>query len=233
MQTTIEFAVEELKEISDSFEDKTPQDVLRWAFDEFDPDITLACSFGAEDVVLVDMVARIHPAPRVFYLDTEFLFKETQAVIEEVIEKYGVRPVAYKSMITPEQQAAQYGENLYWREPNQCCYLRKVEPLERALAGLRAWITGIRRDQAPTRANAGIVELDQKFGLVKLNPLARWTADDVWGYIREHHVPYNVLHDRGYPSIGCWPCTQTVKPGEDPRAGRWRGFEKTECGLHK
>jgi phosphoadenosine phosphosulfate reductase len=231
--TIVEYSIEELKEISDRFETERPEEVLKWGLDEFHPDITLACSFGAEDVVLVDMIAKLTPEPRIFYLDTDFLFKETQDVIERVIERYGVRPVAYKSQITPEEQVAQYGENLYWREPNQCCQLRKVEPLARALVEVRAWITGIRRDQAPTRANAGIVELDHKFGLVKLNPLARWTSDDVWSYIREHEVPYNVLHDRGYPSIGCWPCTQVVKLGEDPRSGRWRGFEKTECGLHK
>ncbi|HXF04985.1 MAG TPA: phosphoadenylyl-sulfate reductase [Blastocatellia bacterium] len=235
METTARltsFTASELEAIGNEFEDQPPQVVLRWAFHQFHPEIALACSFGAEDVVLVDMIVEIEPAARIFYLDTDFLFPETRDVIERVKMRYGIEPVAYRSLLTPEEQARLYGENLYWRDPDRCCALRKVEPLQRALAGLRAWITGIRREQAPTRAHARLIEWDRKFGLVKINPLVRWTAREVWSYIKEHHVPYNVLHDHGYPSIGCWPCTQPVAPGEDPRSGRWRGFQKTECGLH-
>jgi len=230
----IELAAEEIKQLSDKlFEDATPQEVLEWGIERFFPDIALACSFGAEDVVLVDMIVRINPETRIFYLDTDLLFKETYQVRDRLIEKYGVKPVAYKALITLDEQAEQYGDKLYSRDPNLCCHIRKVEPLKKALSGLRAWITGIRRDQAPTRANAGIVEIDQKFGLIKLNPLARWKSEDVWNYILKNQVPYNPLHDRDYPSIGCWPCTRPVQPGEDARAGRWAGFAKTECGLHK
>jgi phosphoadenosine phosphosulfate reductase len=227
---------EALKELSASFESKQPQDVLAHALGQYFPSIILACSFGAEDVVLVDMIQKINPRTKLFYLDTDFLFRETHAVKDRLIAKYGLRPeqvIQVKSLLTPEQQAAQHGEALWSRNPDQCCQLRKIEPLTRVLSGYAAWITGIRRDQAPTRANAGLVEWDQKFNLVKFNPLAKWTSEDVWAYIKVHEVPYNELHDRHYPSIGCTHCTAPVMPGEDPRSGRWKNFAKTECGLHK
>jgi phosphoadenosine phosphosulfate reductase len=227
---------EELASLNDSFESKQPQDVLAYALERYAPNIILACSFGAEDVVLVDMIQRIAPQTKLFYLDTDFLFKETHEVKDRLIAKYGLRPeqvIQVKSLLTPEQQAAQYGDALWARNPDQCCRLRKVEPLTRVLNGYAAWITGIRRDQAPTRANAGLVEWDQKFQLVKFNPLAKWKIEDVWAYIKVHEVPYNDLHDRHYPSIGCTHCTAPVMPGEDPRSGRWKNFAKTECGLHK
>jgi phosphoadenosine phosphosulfate reductase len=200
------------------------------------PKIVLACSFGAEDVVLVDMIHRIDPTVPLFYLDTDFLFPETHHVRDRLVERYQLEPervIQVKPLLTPEAQARQYGEALWTRQPDQCCQLRKIEPLMQVLQGRDAWITGIRRDQAPTRAHAGLIEWDTKFQLVKVNPLARWTWDEVWTYIRLYEVPYNELHDRSYPSIGCTHCTAPVKPGEDPRAGRWKNFVKTECGLHK
>ncbi len=227
---------EELKALSDSFESKQPQDLLAYALERYPSSIVLACSFGAEDVVLVDMIHRINKQTPLFYLDTDFLFKETHDVKDRLVAKYGLLPgqvIQVKPLLTPEQQAARYGEALWTRQPDQCCRLRKVEPLARVLRGYAAWITGIRRDQAPTRANAGLVEWDKKFQLVKFNPLARWSPTEVWMYIRLHEVPHNELHDRGYPSIGCTHCTAPVKPGEDPRSGRWQNFTKTECGLHK
>jgi phosphoadenosine phosphosulfate reductase len=136
-------------------------------------------------------------------------------------------------LLTPQQQAESHGDALWASHPDQCCQLRKVEPLTRVLQGYDAWITGIRRDQAMSRANAGLIEWDQKFELVKVNPLARWTWTDVWTYIKVYEVPYNPLHDRSYPSIGCTYCTAPVASGDDPRAGRWKNFSKTECGLHK
>lgn len=143
-----------------------------------------------------------------------------------------MRIIRVEPVVSLDEQAAAYGPALWSREPDRCCALRKVEPLRRFLQGYRAWITGLRRQQSPTRAGTRPVEWDQRFGLVKVNPLFRWSRDEVWRYIRDHDVPYNPLHDRGYPSIGCWPCTTPVAPGEDERAGRWRGFHKTECGLH-
>jgi len=220
------------KALSDSFEAKAPQDVLAHAIGAYFPDIVLASSFGAEDVALIDMAHRINPQTPIFYLDTDFLFTETYATRDRLIAKYGIAPIQVKSLLTPERQAEQFGDRLWERRPDECCNQRKVEPLARVLKGYKAWITGIRRDQAPTRANAGLVEWDQQFRLVKFNPLARWTSEDVWAYIKRHDVPYNPLHDRNYPSIGCTHCTRPVQPGEDPRAGRWAGQAKTECGLH-
>ncbi|MDO7908317.1 phosphoadenylyl-sulfate reductase [Paenibacillus sp. JX-17] len=210
----------------------TPQEILTLAVQTF-PNITFACSFGAEDVVLVDMLQKISPSTDIFYLDTDFHFQETYETRDQMMQKYNMEFVRVSPLITPEEQALQHGESLWLSDPNACCNIRKVEPLTRILSQYDAWITGIRRDQAPTRANAKKVEYDAKFGLVKFNPLASWTSEDVWAYIRENNVLYNPLHDRNFPSIGCEYCTREVKPGEDPRAGRWAGNDKTECGLHK
>lgn len=207
------------------------QQILRWGLSTFGQSLALASSFGAEDVVLIDIASRISKF-RVFTLDTDFLFPETYGLIEEIEARYGVEVERTRSELTPEAQAAQYGSALWASRPDACCQLRKVEPLKKKLSGLAAWVTGVRRDQAPTRANTRKLEWDAKFGLVKLNPLADWNWSEVWDYIRANNVPYNPLHDRDYPSIGCTYCTRPVKPGEDPRAGRWSGFNKTECGLH-
>lgn len=225
---------EELKKVSDSLEGKAPEEAIKWAVENFDAKgLSLACSFGAEDVVLVDMLARINPKARIFYLDTDLLFKETYDVMERIIKKYGVKPEKYGPKTTLAEMEKEYGAELWKKEPDKCCSIRKIVPLTEALSGLKAWITGIRRDQAPTRANSPVVGWDSKFQLVKINPLVRWTNRDVWDYIHKNDVPYNLLHDQNFPSIGCEPCTKPVMPGEDPRAGRWAGFQKTECGLHK
>lgn len=217
---------------AEEFETSTPQEIIAWAVDTF-PNITFACSFGAEDVVLVDMLQQVSPSTDIFYLDTDFHFQETYETRDAIAAKYGLEFVRISPKLTPEEQAEQYGDELWKSDPNACCNVRKVEPLTRVLGRYEAWITGIRRDQAPTRANAKKIEYDAKFGLVKFNPIANWTSDDVWNYIREQHLIYNPLHDRNYPSIGCEHCTRPVMPGEDPRAGRWSGSDKTECGLHK
>jgi phosphoadenosine phosphosulfate reductase len=169
---------------------------------------------------------------RLFTLDTEFLFPETYNVMDKVERKYGVTIERVFPLTSPEEQERVQGPALWQRNPDQCCDLRKVEPLRRKLGDLRAWITSIRRDQTAARAHAGKIEWDEKFSLVKINPIADWTSKQVWQYIREHDVPFNPLHDQGYPSIGCTHCTRAVRPGEDPRAGRWSGSSKTECGLH-
>jgi phosphoadenosine phosphosulfate reductase len=221
---------------SESFDDSQPQEILAAAVGRYRPRIILACSFGAEDVVLVDMLHRIDPSVGLFYLDTDFLFPETHATRDRIIERYGLKPTQVhhvKSLLTPQQQAERHGEALWASKPDQCCQLRKVEPLRRILNGYDAWITGIRREQAPTRANAKPIEWDGAFELVKVNPLVRWTWADVWTYIKTYEVPYNPLHDQHYPSIGCTHCTKPVMPGDDLRSGRWQGLQKTECGLHK
>lgn len=221
-----------VKQKAEELEHATPEAILKYAVETF-PNITFACSFGAEDVVLVDMLQKVSPGTDVFYLDTDFHFKETYETRDKMMEKYGMKFVQVKPEITPEEQAQQFGEELWKTDANQCCNIRKVQPLTNILSKYEAWITGIRRDQAPTRANSKKIEYDTKFGLIKFNPIAHWTSEDVWNYIRENNVYYNPLHDNNYPSIGCEHCTRQVMPGEDPRAGRWSGQEKTECGLHK
>ncbi|MGG0811908.1 phosphoadenylyl-sulfate reductase [Paenibacillus alvei] len=221
-----------IHEMAEQFEHSKPEEVVALAVETF-PNITFACSFGAEDVVLVDMLQRISPSTDIFYLDTDFHFNETYDTRDRISEQYGLDFVRVTPQLSPQKQAEQFGDELWLRDPNQCCNLRKVEPLTRILSKYDAWITGIRRDQAPTRANARKVEYDSKFGLIKFNPLAAWTSEDVWNYIRVNGVIYNPLHDHGYPSIGCSYCTRTVQAGEDPRSGRWSGTEKVECGLHK
>lgn len=220
----------------ESFESKQPQEVLAAAIERYAPKIVLACSFGAEDVVLVDMIHRINPSVPLFYLDTDFLFPETYAIRDRIADRYQLKPaqvLQVKSLLTPEQQAGQLGEALWMSDPDRCCQVRKVEPLIRVLKGFDAWVTGIRRDQAPTRANAKPIEWDGKFQLMKVNPLVKWSWSDVWTYIKVYEVPYNPLHDQHYPSIGCIHCTKPVMPGQDPRSGRWQGSAKSECGLHK
>ncbi|BFH11783.1 phosphoadenylyl-sulfate reductase [Paenibacillus melissococcoides] len=220
------------REKGEEFEHADPEEVIAWAVGAF-PKLTFACSFGAEDVVLVDMLQRISPSTDIFYLDTDFHFRETYETRDRLSERYNLEFVRVAPALSPEEQAELHGEALWEREPNLCCNIRKVEPLTGILGQYDAWITGIRRDQAPTRANAKKVEYDTKFGLMKFNPLAAWTSQDVWSYIRSHDVVYNPLHDLNYPSIGCSHCTRQVRPGEDARAGRWSGTGKVECGLHQ
>ncbi|MBM2826756.1 MAG: phosphoadenosine phosphosulfate reductase [Dehalococcoidia bacterium] len=228
------YTQEDLQAISERCEGKTPQEIFAWAIGEFYPDITLACSFGGiSGMVLLDMAVKIQPDIKVFYLDTDFLFPETYETVDIVSGKYGIKPLAFKSKLTPEEQVDQYGPALWSRDPDLCCALRKVEPNERAMVGNRAWIAGLRRDQSEGRKETPIVEWDAKFGLVKVNPLANWTERQVWGYIFANGVPYNPLHDSNYPSIGCTYCTKAVAPGADPRSGRWAEFEKDECGIHE
>lgn len=223
----------EIKRLAQSYEFATPAEIVRVAVEQI-PNLTLACSFGAEDMALVDMLMNVNPEAEVFYLDTNVLFEETYQLRDEAIRKYGMKNIRQIfPVLTLEEQAIQHGDALWKSNPNACCDIRKVQPLTKVLSEYDGWITGIRRNQAPTRVNAQAFEADAKFGLVKVNPLIRWTEEDVWNYIHQHNVPYNPLHDQGYPSIGCIHCTRAVLPGEDSRAGRWSGFEKTECGLHK
>lgn len=210
----------------------TATEVIEWGLTEFGGEIAIASSFGAEDVVLIDMAARLAPRFRVFTLDTDFLFPETYALIDRIEQRHGITVERTRAEFSPIEQARTLGEALWTRQPDVCCNLRKVEPLTKKLAELKGWITGIRRDQSPVRANARKIEWDARFGLVKLNPLACWNWSELWQYIKANGVDYNPLHDQNYPSIGCTHCTRPVQPGEDPRAGRWSGTAKTECGLH-
>jgi phosphoadenosine phosphosulfate reductase len=209
-----------------------PEQVLAWAFQTYGDNIAMATGFGVEGMALLDIAFRVNPDVKVFTGDTEFLFPETYDLIDRVEARYGTKVERLYSELTPEEQERAYGKALWARDPDQCCSLRKVEPLRRKLASLDAWVTAIRRDQTSERAGVQKVDWDEKFNLVKISPLADWTREAIWSYVVKHDVPYNPLHDRNYPSIGCTHCTRAVQPGEDPRAGRWSGFRKTECGLH-
>ena len=220
-------------------ESASAEEVLRWGAQNFFPKIGFASSFGAEDVVVIDLIAKVKKEITVFTLDTGRLHEETYEVMEAIRKRYGISLASY----FPDRQAVEKLERekglCSFRESvenrKECCGIRKVEPLNRALSGLDAWITGLRREQAVTRTALAKVEVDAAHrGIAKLNPIADWTTEQVWDHIRKNNVPYNKLHDRGFPSIGCSPCTRAVKPGEDIRAGRWwwEMPEHKECGLH-
>lgn len=227
-----QFSAERIAAANEVLSGAPPQAVLRWAVDTFYPRLTMATAFGAEGCCLIHLLAEIEPRVRIFNLETGYQFAETLELRERIKERYGIE-VEY---VRPEQSVAEYeaehGGPLYRLRPDQCCYDRKIGPLRQAVLGYDAWVSAIRRDQTAHRAAAGVVQWDAKFGLVKVNPLLTWTRRDVWQFIVDHDVPYNPLHDRGYPSIGCRPCTEAVGEGGDERAGRWAGTAKKECGLH-
>jgi phosphoadenosine phosphosulfate reductase len=225
--------------IQEELESKTAQEVLGWALKNYAGKVALASSFGAEDVVLIDLMVKIDPKARVFTLDTGRLHQETYDVIESVRNKYQVRiEFLYPDAWAVEKMETEYGPNLFYRSVELrklCCGVRKVEPLNRALSSLSGWICGLRRAQSVTRTELKKLEVDEAHGsILKINPIADWSEEQVWSYIKENEVPYNKLHDQGFPSIGCAPCTRAVKPGEDLRAGRWwwENPESKECGLH-
>lgn len=209
-----------------------PEEALAWAFDAFRDNIVTGTGFGLSGVALMHMLAKIQPKAVVFYLDTDLLFPETYALKNKLEERLDIEIVRIHPGLSLQEQTRWEGETLWRSDPDRCCFLRKVQPLRRFLASKDAWITGIRRDQALTRRNTAIVEWDETHNLVKINPMASWTETKVREYIRRHDLPYNPLHDEGYPSIGCMPCTKPVKNGQDIRSGRWQGHEKTECGIH-
>jgi len=212
--------------------DRPPWESLAWAAERFAPRVAFATGFGAEGCLVIDIIARHRLRIEVFTLDTGLLFPETVGLWRRLEDRYGLEIRAVRPALTVAEQARDHGEELFYRDPDRCCSLRKTEPLWHALSGLAAWVTAIRRQQTPERKGTEVVEWDGTFGLVKVNPLAAWTHEEVWEYLRAHRVPVNPLHALGYPSIGCAPCTSPVRPGEDLRAGRWRGRVKTECGLH-
>ena len=224
---------QELSQASESLEDGTPQEVLRWAVDVYGEDLTLSVSFGnPEGMVLLDMLSRITDKAQVFTLDTGFLFEETLRFREEAMRRYSLPLEVLTPGLSVEEQVERYGPEMYSCKPDLCCHIRKVEPQRQFLRDYGSWVTGIRRDQTPQRADTPIVAFDEYFGVAKIAPLARWSTDEVEEYVRRYDVPLNPLLSMGYRSIGCEPCTRPVAPGEDARAGRWPGSEKTECGLH-
>jgi phosphoadenosine phosphosulfate reductase len=231
LQST-ESLLEELARASAQLETATPQEILQWAVDNYAPRFTMATAFGPEGMVILHMLAGIAPDTPIFNLETGYQFQETLELRDRVARRYGIEVELKKPELTVEEYEAKNGGPLYKTNPDQCCADRKVAVLYKAVEGMHAWASAIRRDQSPDRAHAPIVGWDRRFSLVKVSPLANWTKQDVWRMIAEHDIPYNPLHDQGYTSIGCWPCTRAVLFGEDDRAGRWSGTGKTECGLH-
>jgi phosphoadenylyl-sulfate reductase (thioredoxin) len=226
------FPHDEVDAAARRFDASPPEQILAHAVERFGPRVGFSTGFGVEGCVLIDLIARHRLPVEIFTLDTGLLFDETRALWRALEARYGVRIRAVRPSLGLEQQAALHGPRLWERDPDRCCAMRKVEPLRAALQGLDSWVTAIRRDQTRTRATARVFEREPRLGLVKVNPLASWSLEQVWRHVRFHDVPFNALHDLGYPSIGCVPCTSPVAPGEDLRAGRWRNRVKTECGLH-
>ncbi len=222
----------ELAAKSRELETSTPQDILSWAIGRFAPHFTMATAFGPEGMTIIHMLAELAPETPVFNLDTGYQFPETLELREKIKLKYGMEVEFKRPTLSVEAYEKLNQGPVYKTDPNRCCAERKISLLAEAAKGMHAWASAIRRDQSPDRALAPIVGWDKKFNLVKVSPLANWTKKEVWGFISKHDIPYNPLHDQGYTSIGCWPCTRAVLAGEDERAGRWSGIAKTECGLH-
>ena len=225
----------EFESINAALAKATPQEILRWAVDRFHPKLLMATAFGAEGCCIIHMLAEIEPSVTLINLETGYQFPETLALRERILSRYGMTVEYIRPELSVPEYEKLHGGPLYTTRPDQCCYDRKVLPLRQAMAYYqpRAWISAIRKDQTETRSTtAQLVQWDSKFQLVKVNPLLNWTKKEVWAFVMKHEVPYNPLHDLGYPSIGCWPCTRAVQPGEDDRAGRWAGQAKKECGLH-
>lgn len=232
VRTASDEMLDDLERISQSLEHATPEEILTWAVEKYFPRFTMATGLGPEGCVIISMLAKIEPRVYVFNLDTGYQFPETLELRDRIVQKYGMDIALEKPELSPQEYERLNGGPVYATDSNRCCHDRKIAVLHRVAVNFDAWATGIRRDQSPTRADTPIVRWDKKFGLVKISPLAAWTKKDVWKRIMDEGIPYNPLHDRGYPSIGCQPCTRPVQGDGDERAGRWSGTAKTECGLH-
>ncbi len=213
-------------------EELTLTDFLRWSVVTFGDRLVQVTSFGPTGIVILDHLVKVNPDVRVVTIDTGFLFPETYALWEEIERRYSIRIHVVRPELTPQEQERLYGPALWALEPDVCCHERKVKPMTAAVAGQHAWITGLRRDQSNTRNQTPLIGWDARYNLFKLSPLAHWTREAVWDYIRAYNLPYNRLHDLGYASIGCIHCTRPSADANDERSGRWRGRMKTECGLH-
>lgn len=219
---------------SDNDETKGALSVLRWTYEQYGDQVVYACSFGIEGIVLIDLIQQVKPDAAIVFLDTNLHFKETYETIAKIKERFPTLQIEMKTpKLSVEEQEEKYGAVLWERDPNSCCGMRKIEPLREALSKGKAWISGLRREQSPTRQHVQFINQDHKFHSIKICPLIHWTNKEIWRYVYKHNLPYNPLHDNGYPSIGCEKCTRPVEVGGDSRAGRWAGKLKTECGLHQ
>ena len=218
-----------------SFDDesKGALNVLRWAYKEYDDELVYACSFGVEGIVMLDLISQIKPTAKVVFLETGFHFQETHTLIDEVKKRYPNLVIEMKKpSLTAEEQADKYGDRLWERQPDRCCHMRKVIPLREAMSGTTAWLSGLRREQSPSRSQTNFVNKDETFQSIKICPLIHWTWTDIWNYVKKYNLPYNPLHDQDYPSIGCSHCTFKGDTNTGSRSGRWANQTKTECGLH-
>lgn len=219
--------------INEAFQGSDSLAVIKWAFEQFEESLVYACSFGAEAMVLLDLISKVREQAHIVFLDTNLHFQQTYTLIEQIQKKY---PSFTIELVQPDlslqEQEAQYGSKLWEKNPDACCHLRKIEPLQKVLSTKKAWLSGLRRQQSPSRAHTQYVNKDTRFQKIKICPLIHWSWDEIWQYIHTHQLPYNPLHDQGYPSIGCEKCTFPVEDGTHTRAGRWVTHNKTECGLH-
>lgn len=221
------------EQINGSLEAASVLDILGWVNEHFPPEkIGFSTGFGSSGGVVLDHLMQVNREIPVFYIDTGVLFRETYALRDRIEKKYGIQFIRYQANLTWDDQEENVGKQLWESNPDLCCDIRKVQPLREALSHYDVWITAIRRDQSPTRINTRIIEWEPRFKVIKVNPLAAWTKDQIWHYINEQDIPYNKLYDLGYGSIGCFYCTSPLRKGESEREGRWRGLKKTECGLH-
>ena len=224
---------EEISRAAERLEGADPQEILRWAVETYGGGLALSASFGGgEGMALLDMLSKITDEVTVLTIDTGFIFKETAEFRDDVMRRYKLPMEVLRPALTVEEQVERYGEQMRTCSPDLCCQVRKIEPLQRALNRYDAWMTGIRRVQTPQRADTKVVAWEERYGAAKIAPLAHWTDEQVWGYVKEHDVPVNPLLHQGYKSIGCEPQTRPVHDDEDARAGRWAGMDKTECGIH-
>ena len=227
----------EIQSLNERFNQQPTEEILSWAWERFGPRAAIGSSFQGAGLVIIDLARKHGLNFPVFTLDTGLLFPETVELKQRLEDHFGFKFETLEPDITTDEQADIHGPELWKQNPDLCCMVRKVLPLRDRLSDLDCWITGLRRQQSKTRQSIGVVEVyvfDEASGreIVKLNPMANWTREDVWKYIREQRIPYNPLHDLGYRSIGCWPCTRLTANGEGERAGRWTGFNKVECGIH-
>lgn len=221
-----------IRDLNKRFENEKPEEILKWLLDEFGHQAVLGTGFGPSGIVLIHHMKKAGLNIPVFYLDTSLFFEETYQLRDQIEEQFDIHLVRVSPDLSLDEQAEEYGSELWKLNPNKCCFIRKVLPLQRYLSDKKVWITGVRRSQSQEREKTGIFEWDPLNEVLKVNPLVSWTTDEIWTYIKIYELPYNVLHEEGYPSIGCAPCTKPVLPHEDERAGRWAGMDKTECGIH-
>lgn len=233
MITYDSWSEENLPQINENTETKGALELIKWSYDMYQDELVYACSFGIEAIVLLELISQVNPNAKIIFLDTNYHFQETYDIINKVKKRYPTfRIEIHQPELTIDEQTEIHGKDLYKTNPNKCCEIRKVIPLQKAIANSTAWLSGLRREQSLLRQSTNYLNLDEKFEKVKICPLIHWTWKEVWRFAEAKKLDYNILHDHGYPSIGCEPCTQRVVADSSDRSGRWSGQGKTECGLH-